>query len=146
MPVEVPADPEEGFPCEVPLVFYYGALTPSDNPDLYRAQLRSLAKVLDSREAVSQQAAAAGRVINTLGWVDGLGYELLKAAIAEMKADVVVVMEQDRLYNQLSNELRGSKDVQVRLLGMAWGGRWGCWRGRWGCCRSRCNQSKGTAG
>jgi polyribonucleotide 5'-hydroxyl-kinase len=114
MPVEVPADPEEGFPCEVPLVFYYGALTPSDNPDLYRAQLRSLAKVLDSREAVSQQAAAAGRVINTLGWVDGLGYELLKAAIAEMKADVVVVMEQDRLYNQLSNELRGSRDVQVR--------------------------------
>ncbi len=98
---------------EVPLVYYYGGTSPSDNPDLYRAQLASLATVLDRREAVSRQAAAAGRIINTLGWIDGLGYDLVKAAISAMRADVVLVLEQDRLYNQLSNELRGSKAVQV---------------------------------
>lgn len=45
-------------------------------------------------------------VINTMGWVDGLGYELLLHAVAALRADVVLVVGQDRLYSQLSSELR----------------------------------------
>ena len=45
-------------------------------------------------------------VVNTMGWVDGLGYELLLHAIAALRADVVLVVGQDRLYSQLSSELR----------------------------------------
>ena len=45
-------------------------------------------------------------VVNTMGWVDGLGYELLLHAIVALRADVVLVVGQDRLYSQLSSELR----------------------------------------
>ena len=45
-------------------------------------------------------------VVNTMGWVDGLGYELLLHAVAALRADVVLVVGQDRLYSQLSSELR----------------------------------------
>ena len=49
---------------------------------------------------------AAGCVINTMGWVEGLGYDLLLGAIDALKADVVLVVGQERLYNQLLNYLR----------------------------------------
>jgi len=52
------------------------------------------------------EVRAAGMVVNTMGWVDGLGYELLLHAIATLRADVVLVVGQDRLFSQLSSELR----------------------------------------
>lgn len=45
-------------------------------------------------------------VINTMGWIEDLGYELLLHSINTLKADVVLVVSQDRLYNQLRNHLR----------------------------------------
>lgn len=47
-------------------------------------------------------------IINTMGWIEDLGYELLLHAISTLQADVVLVMEQDRLYSQLSNALKVS--------------------------------------
>ena len=47
-------------------------------------------------------------VINTMGWVDGLGYDLLLHSMKALKADVVLVIGQDRLHSQLRNELRCS--------------------------------------
>lgn len=44
-----------------------------------------LAKVLDSRDSTSPEVAAAGMVINTMGYIDGLGYELLAAAVATFR-------------------------------------------------------------
>jgi polyribonucleotide 5'-hydroxyl-kinase len=42
-------------------------------------------------------------VINTCGWVDGLGFELLLHNIKELKADIVLVMGHDKLHAQLEN-------------------------------------------
>lgn len=47
------------------------------------------------------QVGAAGMVINTMGWVEGLGFQLLMHAIQAMQADVVLVVGQDRLFQQL---------------------------------------------
>lgn len=44
-----------------------------------------LAKVLDSRDSTSPEVAAAGMVINTMGYIDGLGYELLAAAVTTFR-------------------------------------------------------------
>ena len=52
------------------------------------------------------QVRADGMVINTMGWVDGLGYDLLLHSIKTLKADSVIVVGQDRLHSQLRNELR----------------------------------------
>ena len=49
--------------------------------------------------------AASGMVINTCGWVDGVGYQLLRHAIDVFEADVVLVLDQERLFNDLRQEL-----------------------------------------
>lgn len=48
-----------------------------------------LAAILTRRASTSPLAAASGLVINTLGWVDGLGYELQLHAIHALKVGVM---------------------------------------------------------
>ena len=35
-PVDSPVDVEEGLPLDVPLIYYFGHVNPSENPDLYK--------------------------------------------------------------------------------------------------------------
>ena len=53
------------------------------------------------------QVRAAGMVINSMGWIEDLGYELLMHSAAALKADVVLVVGSERLYSQVSADLRG---------------------------------------
>ena len=48
-PVEGPIDVEEGMPIDLPLVFYYGHQTPTENPELYRAVVERMSSILDER-------------------------------------------------------------------------------------------------
>jgi polyribonucleotide 5'-hydroxyl-kinase len=48
-----------------------------------------------------------GAVINTMGWVESLGYELLLHAIETFRVDVVLVIGQERLYSQLNSKFHG---------------------------------------
>ncbi len=43
-----------------------------------------------------------------MGWVEGLGYELLLHAVATFSVDIVLVIGQDRLYSQLVGSLKNS--------------------------------------
>mmetsp|Transcript_40225 Transcript_40225/g.89282 ORF Transcript_40225/g.89282 Transcript_40225/m.89282 type:complete len:430 (+) Transcript_40225:36-1325(+) len=106
-PVETPIDVEDGYPLEMPLVYFYGHASPSDNPELYKFLVDRLAHMLERRAQANPKASASGLIINTLGWIDGLGYELQLHAMSSFKADVVLVMELDRLYTQVSTELKG---------------------------------------
>lgn len=54
-------------------------------------------------------------IINTCGFVTGKGYQLLVHTISATLADVVLVLENERLYNDLANDLRG-KNIQVVML------------------------------
>ena len=58
------------------------------------------------------QAGASGMVINTMGFIDGAGYDLLLHSIQALKADVVLVLGQDRLFSQLHSALRVSHSRQ----------------------------------
>lgn len=78
-------DVEEGYPLEMPLVFFFGHASPSDNADLYRFLVDRMANILHKRAESSPRAAASGLIINTLGWIDGLGYELQLHAISSLK-------------------------------------------------------------
>lgn len=51
-----------------------------------------------------QVVGAAGMLINTMGWVDGLGFELLLHSITAMKANIVLVVGEDRLLTQLQTK------------------------------------------
>jgi hypothetical protein len=67
-----------------------------------------LAKVLDSRDNTSPEVAAAGMVINTMGYIDGLGYELLADAVIKLRV----------------GSAGGRKCMRAQL----YIDRWRCWR------------------
>ncbi|MEW5303064.1 MAG: hypothetical protein WDW36_005793 [Sanguina aurantia] len=107
-PIEQPIDVEEGYQLEAPLVYFFGHASPGDNPDYYRYLIDRLSSILDRRCELDPAAGSSGMIINTFGWVDGPGYELQRHVIQAFKADVIIVMEQDRLFSQLSADLKGS--------------------------------------
>lgn len=69
-------------------------------------------------EAGLVQVAAAGMMINTMGWVEGLGFELLLHTITAMKANIVLVVGQDRLLSQLQSKYQvcSRLDLHIDLL------------------------------
>ncbi|XP_078177523.1 CLP-similar protein 3 isoform X2 [Carex rostrata] len=85
-PVEMPIDPVEGNPLEMPMVYFYGHTTPSVNPELYKVLMKELAQTLEKLFNGNAESRAAGMVINTMGWVEGLGY---KEKLCSMLKDVL---------------------------------------------------------
>jgi polyribonucleotide 5'-hydroxyl-kinase len=115
-PIEMPIDPTEGIPLEMPLVYYYGHPTPSVNADLYKVLVKELAKTLEKQFAGNAESRAAGMVINTMGWIEGVGYELLKDAIQTFNATVVLVLGQEKLCSMLKDILKDKPNVDVVKL------------------------------
>lgn len=64
-----------------------------------------LADVFNQRCEVNRRASVSGCVINTCGWVKGYGYQALVHAASAFEVDVVVVLDQERLYNELKRDL-----------------------------------------
>ena len=62
-PVEAPVDIEEGMPVEVPLVYYYGHVSPADNPELYKFLVERLASLLDRRAEAWPSALAQNHLV-----------------------------------------------------------------------------------
>ncbi|RWW87063.1 hypothetical protein BHE74_00004131 [Ensete ventricosum] len=128
-PVEMPIDVMEGIPLEMPIVYFYGHTTPRykyfisvllyhdyANGDLYKVLVKELAGTLERQFSGNVEARAAGMVINTMGWVEGLGYELLLHAIDTFKCDVVLVLGQEKLCSMLKDVLKSKPNVDVVKL------------------------------
>ncbi|XP_009640808.1 LOW QUALITY PROTEIN: polyribonucleotide 5'-hydroxyl-kinase Clp1, partial [Egretta garzetta] len=103
--IERPADVEEGFSLQAPLVYHFGSTTPGTNIKLYNKITSRLADVFNQRCEVNRRASVSGCVINTCGWVKGSGYQALVHAASAFEVDVVVVLDQERLYNELKRDL-----------------------------------------
>lgn len=43
--------------------------------DLYKVLVKELAQTLDKQFSGNTESRSAGMVINTMGWIDGVGYE-----------------------------------------------------------------------
>ncbi|WOL08760.1 hypothetical protein Cni_G17513 [Canna indica] len=115
-PVEMPIDATEGIPLEMPIVYFYGHTTPNANGDLYKVLVKELAQTLERQFSGNAEARAAGMVINTMGWVEGLGYELLLNAIDTFNCDVVLVLGQEKLCSMLKDVLKNKPKVDVVKL------------------------------
>lgn len=134
--IERPADVEEGFSVQAPLVYHFGSTTPGTNIKLYNkvrrervfycvcstvilfvsaqfnlsftlnVQLTSrLAEVFSQRCEVNRKASVGGCIINTCGWVKGSGYQALVHCASAFEVDVVLVLDHERLYNELKRDL-----------------------------------------
>ncbi|VVA96473.1 unnamed protein product [Arabis nemorensis] len=115
-PIEMPLDPVEGFPLDMALVYYYGHAAPGNNVELYKALVKELAQVLERQFVGNPESRAAGMVINTMGWIDGVGYELLLHAIDTFNASVVLVLGQEKLFSMLKDVLKSKSNVDVVKL------------------------------
>jgi len=87
-----------------PLAYFFGTPTPGENVALYKLQIENLAKDVNKRNETNPKPKAGGLIINTCGWIENVGYELLLFAINTLKADVVVVLDQERLYSNLKKK------------------------------------------
>lgn len=100
--------------------FMLKILVRSNNVDLYKVLAKELANTLERQFSGNAESRAAGMVINTMGWIEGVGYEaselllnvesflfycsylsphfsftqLLQHAIDTFKANVVLVLGQ----------------------------------------------------
>ncbi|KAB5516335.1 hypothetical protein DKX38_026983 [Salix brachista] len=115
-PIELPIDPVEGISLEMPLVYFYGHTTPSQNVDLYKALVKELAQILERQFTGSAESRASGMVINTMGWIEGVGYELILHAIDTFNANVVLVLGQEKLFSMLRDVLKSKPNVDVLKL------------------------------
>ncbi|GAA0183858.1 mRNA polyadenylation factor [Lithospermum erythrorhizon] len=115
-PVELPIDPVEGIPLEMPLVYFYGHITPSANIELYKVLVKELAQTLERQFSGNAESRASGMVINTMGWIEGAGYELLLHAIDTFKATVVLVLGQEKLCSMLRGVVKSKGNVDVVKL------------------------------
>ncbi|MBN3299408.1 CLP1 kinase, partial [Amia calva] len=103
--IERPADLEEGFSVQAPLVYHFGSTSPGTNIKLYNKVRVSLAEVFSQRCEASRRSSVSGCVINTCGWVKGAGYQALVHTASAFQVDVVLVLDQERLYNELKRDL-----------------------------------------
>ena len=83
---------------------WFCAFSVSPGPFLLQITSR-LADVFNQRCEVNRRASVSGCVINTCGWVKGSGYQALVHAASAFEVDVVVVLDQERLYNELKRDL-----------------------------------------
>lgn len=103
--VERPSSVEEGFSQQAPLVFHFGHKTPSMNTTLYNLLVSRLAEVCNDRLHTNKKAKYSGIVINTCGWIKGEGYKLLTHAAQAFEVDCILVLDQERLYNELARDM-----------------------------------------
>jgi len=61
--------------------------------------------VFSQRCEVNRKASVGGCIINTCGWVKGSGYQALVHCASAFEVDVVLVLDQERLYNELKRDL-----------------------------------------
>ena len=54
---------------------------------------------------VNQKASSSGLIINTCGWVKGQGYDHLKHIAQAFEVDVIVALEEERLYNDFMRDM-----------------------------------------
>ncbi|KAG5226873.1 protein CLP [Salix suchowensis] len=128
-PIELPIDPVEGISLEMPLVYFYGHTTPSQNVDLYKALVKELAQILERQFTGNAESRASGMVINTMGWIEVLiphfcsffNSMLFSPAVDSscndtFNANVVLVLGQEKLFSMLRDVLKSKPNVDVLKL------------------------------
>jgi len=91
-------------PFYTPLCYFYGGVTFSDNPLLYKNQMDNLSRDVDMRCTNSPEVSSAGFIVNTCGWIEGLGYQLIIDTIEKFHCDIILVLGNDPLYENLRSK------------------------------------------
>lgn len=109
---------EEGFSTThgaAPLTYFYGHNSPKDNVELYKIMVTALAEKVKARLERDADIRSAGFIVNTAGFIDGAGHEVLLHAIKALSIDVVLVMGHDRLFSSMVSALPERTTTVIKL-------------------------------
>eukprot|EP01065_Artemidia_motanka_P034745 TRINITY_DN4249_c0_g3_i1.p1 TRINITY_DN4249_c0_g3~~TRINITY_DN4249_c0_g3_i1.p1 ORF type:complete len:444 (+),score=163.71 TRINITY_DN4249_c0_g3_i1:80-1333(+) len=111
----VPVDMEEGLNLLSPLAFFFGDLSVNpDNLPLYHHLCTQTYACIKANQCNRVQFRPGGVVINTMGWTTSHGYSALKLIAAAFDVNVVVVMNEEKLAEELRADLsQGGISAQV---------------------------------
>lgn len=97
---------EAGCAKPAPLAYFFGHVSPGEYGDVLRNSQGRLADCVNRRLSTDRIAAASGAIINTMGWVDGAGYDLLLEAIRAFHVNVILVLGNDKVFARLSEDVK----------------------------------------
>ncbi|XP_018014894.1 protein CLP1 homolog isoform X2 [Hyalella azteca] len=103
--VERAASVREGFSQEAPLVYSFGDKTPSSNMTLYNILVQKMGSDIHAKMASNKKVSVSGAIINTCGWVMGDGYKSVTHIAQSFEVDLIIVLDQERLYNDLVQDI-----------------------------------------
>ncbi|KAI1724521.1 mRNA cleavage and polyadenylation factor CLP1 p-loop domain-containing protein [Ditylenchus destructor] len=109
--IEKSADIVDNFDTKAAYVFNFGYISPSSNIVLYDLLVKELAAAVNKRSESSLACNFGGVIINTCGWIRGDGYTSIVNTAEAFMPDVVIVLDHERLYNDLQKDL--SSDVKI---------------------------------
>ncbi|CAI6377856.1 unnamed protein product [Macrosiphum euphorbiae] len=103
--VERPAEVNGNFSQAAPLVYHYGHTKMGINSTLYNTLISRMAEVIHQRMDGNPRINCSGLIINTCGPVKGKGYQNLTHIALTFEVDVILVLDQERLYNELVRDM-----------------------------------------
>ena len=118
--IESQISPDQGYDQCAPLIFNYGHNAPAKNLTLFNNLVTKLADVLKDQLKGNRKAQASGMIINTCGWVKQQGYDHIKHIAQSFEVDLIVVLDESKLYNDLLRDIPSFVKVQwlPRSLGV----------------------------
>lgn len=85
---------ERGIDGLTPISYFVGSVSPGSDVKLYNYAATRLAATVNDYTRTSPHARASGVFVNTMGWVDGVGFDILVATARTFAVDVVLVLGQ----------------------------------------------------
>lgn len=113
IPLVDPGHVGVGMDDVAPLTYFYGHSSPAQNPQHFMTSIANLTRAVD-RRLETDTFKKGGVVVNSCGWIDGLGYALLVDSIRTMKIETVLVLGEESLLENLKNDF--PEDVQLKLV------------------------------
>lgn len=107
-PVEEPVGILSEWKNRAPIAYFYGHTAASQHVAIYKKLCERLAAAVKERCDAIPIARHSGVVINTCGWVDAGGRDLIVDLAKSFKVNVILVVGQEKLYN----ELQTSADIK----------------------------------
>lgn len=99
--IEKPCDVEIGFSDQAPLLLHFGDKTLDSNINLFKVLVTQLANIITQKMDEDHIVKESGCIINTGGWIIGGGYRLLLHIAKEFQVDIILAIDQEKLYNEL---------------------------------------------
>lgn len=96
-----PLDIERSTDDATPLAFWYGHASAQDDVALYKQRVSRLADGVARRLEAHPAERHSGLLISGCAWTDGVGFVALLQQVSLFRADVLVVIGDDRLHSQL---------------------------------------------